>query len=113
MTTTEIKPGDAVWVVWSPIGGNWLMARQIVKDVCTGDGRIYLPEHGDNCYVRWDRRGKWVKHDKVFTAEAAARAALSRSLRNEAAVLLKQADELDCEADACPDAHTCRHGISN
>ena len=113
MRTQDIRPGDAVWVVWSPIGGNWLMARQIVKDVCTSAGRIYLPEHGDNCYVRWDRRGKWVKHDKVFTAEAAARAALSRSLRNEAAVLLKQADELDCEADACPDAHTCRHGISN
>jgi len=113
MTTTEIKPGDAVWVVWSPIGGNWRMAREIVKDVCTAAGSVYQPKHGDDCYVRWDRRGKWVKHDKVFTTEAAAKADLSQRLRAEAAALLKQADELDCETDACPDAHLCRHGIDH
>ena len=113
MKTTEINPGDAVWVVWSPVGGIWRMAREVVKDVCTGAGIVYQPKHGDDCYLRWGRRGNWVKHDRVFTTETAAKAELSRRLRAEAAALIRQADELDCEAEACPDAHLCRHGIDS
>ena len=95
MNTTELKPGSQVWIVWSSIGGSWQLAREIAKDVCTGDGSVYQPKHGDDCYVRWNRRVAWVKHDKVFLTESAAKAELSRRLRAHAAVLLRQADELE------------------
>jgi hypothetical protein len=95
MKTTDIKPGTAVWVVWSPISGNWQLTRRVIKDVCTGAGLAYSPEDGDDCYVRWDRRGRWVKHDEVILTEDLAKAELAKRLRLEAAQLLARAEELD------------------
>jgi len=96
MNTASIKPNGLAWIIRSGC------VNQItIKDVCTHDGRRYLPDtHGDDCYVRYDRRrGEWLKHDKLFETEGEAKIELARRLRKEAASLIRQADKLEYEAD--------------
>ena len=108
MNAADLKPMQQVWIVCN----NYVVAKT-VKDVCTGDGRPYVADRdGNDCYVRWDRRnGAWVKHDKLFATERDAKIELSRQLREQAAHLIRVADQLDCETNDCPDAHLCRHGV--
>jgi len=107
MNAKDLKPMQQVWVVYN----NYVVAKT-VKDVCTGDGRLYVADRdGNDCYVRWDRRnGAWVKYDKLFATERDAKIELSRRLREQAAHLIQMAEQLDCETAECSDAHLCRHG---
>jgi hypothetical protein len=96
MNPASIKPDGLAWIIRSGC------VNQItIKDVCTSDGRRYLPDiDGDDCYVRYDRRrGEWLKHDKLFETEREAKVELARRLREEAAALIRQAFQLECEAD--------------
>jgi hypothetical protein len=96
MTPASIKPDSLAWIV-----RRGCVNQITIKDVCTHDGRRYLPDvDGDDCYVRYDRRrGEWLKHDKLFETASEAKIELARRLREEAAALIRQADKLECEAD--------------
>ena len=92
-----IKPGQTVWTIRR--FPSWAIQKNVVRDVCTFDGRQYEPSHGDDCHVRFKGHARdWYKHDKVFIAEDDAKLALAVSLRDTAKALVVWADQLESEA---------------
>ncbi len=86
--------GQKVWILEYQ-----KVAAKVVKDVCTSDGRAYKPEHGDDCFVRFERRGgRWHSASKVFADERQAKAALAADFRGTAAALVREAERLEAEA---------------
>jgi hypothetical protein len=96
MNPASIKPNALAWIV-----SRGCVNQITIKDVCTFEGRRYLPDvDGDDCYVRYDRRrGEWLKHDQLFETANEAKIELARRLRDEAAALIREADKLEYEAD--------------
>jgi hypothetical protein len=87
---TNIKPGQPVWTIFTGF-----VIRNIIKDVSNGSGREYTPEDGDRCFIRWNRRHSWIKHDEAFYTERDAKLALAAKLRARAASCLREAEELE------------------
>ncbi len=94
--TASYQPGQHVWTIFTDC-----VCENIVAEV-SGD------------YIRLkSRKSNWHKPESIFPTKRDAGLALAAKFRDRAASLLRAADELTCESDACPDAHTCRHGINN
>lgn len=88
-----IKPGQTVWII-----KNDCVRCEVAKDVCTGAGEVYVPEDGDDCHVRFNRRcGDWYKHDRVYLTERDAKLTLAAKFRAYAANSLEHAEQLERE----------------
>jgi len=84
-----IKPGQHVYIIQ-----NDDIHPKKVKDVCTSSGELYLPQHGDDCYVSFSRRrgSDWFKHDRVYHDLCEAQLALAAKLRKYAEACILRAE---------------------
>ena len=92
------KPGQFVFIIQ-----NDCVNLKKVKDVARGDGGLYLPQHGDDCYVSFDRRRgtNWYKHDEVYPDLLDAQSVLALKFRRRAEACILQAEKLEaCVAQA-------------
>ena len=86
------KPGQHVYIIQ-----NDDIHPKKVKDVCTSSGEFYLPWHGDDCYVSFDRRRgtNWYKHDRVYHNVCDAQLVLAAKLRKYAEANILRAEGLE------------------